>query len=341
MKYVFCLGEVLIDFTSAGELLGGAPLFEQNAGGAPANVACALSRLGTSAYMCAKVGTDMFGSYLRRTLEAEGVNSENLYEDSDAATTLAFVALDKNGERSFAFVRNPGADTRLRFDEVNLQYLRQAAVLHFGTLSLTHEPSRTTLMQAVALARTVGVTTSIDVNLRLRLWENMGLAHAQLHKILPWCDVVKLSCEELNFAFQARSCTDILNRALVPELAVLLMDKYPQIQLLCVTLGSEGSMAFFRSGASRIVNQVEVAAFKVAAVDTTGAGDAFMAGMLHKMLEFAGLEEFLGQGDNMATALQFANACAALCVTKRGAIAAMPYIGEVDFLLKTRRTTDV
>ena len=334
MKYVFCLGEVLIDFTSACERLGGGPLFEQNAGGAPANVACALSRLGTSAYMCAKVGADMFGSYLRATLEAEGVNTENLYVDSTAATTLAFVALDKEGERSFAFIRNPGADTRVRFEEINLEHIRQAAVLHFGTLSLTHEPARSTLMQAVRLARLAGVTTSIDVNLRLRLWESMDEAHSQLHKILPWCDIVKLSYEELYFACYGTSCTERPSIALAASLVAELRGKYPQMRLLCVTLGSQGSVAFFGLAPHGTVSQVHIPAFEVDVVDTTGAGDAFMAGVLHEMLKFNDLEEFIAQESNVATALHFANAGAALSVTKRGAIAAMPYLTEIDALRK-------
>lgn len=336
MKHVFCLGEALIDFTSSGHLPGGGPLFEQNAGGAPANVACALARLGTSAYMCTKVGADMFGSYLKKTLEAEGVNTEGMSEDDGAATTLAFVALDTDGERSFAFVRNPGAETRLRLEDVNLQHLRQAAVLHFGTLSLTHEPARSTLMEVVGLARSLGVTTSIDVNLRLPLWDSREAAYSQLHKILPWCDIVKLSYEELCFALHLINDSEIHSKVFINKLVAELMDKFRHIQLLCVTLGSQGSIAFCRAVSSDVITQVTGSAFEVSVVDTTGAGDAFTAGMLHKILEYTDLHDFTSQSANVTAALQFSNACAALCVTKRGAIAAMPYLRDVEILIETK-----
>jgi len=324
-KYVFCLGEVLIDFTSAGESANGNRLFEQNAGGAPANVACALARLGTSSYMCGKVGDDMFGRYLRQILQSEGVNVDNLTSDLYAPTTLAFVSLDSLGERSFAFVRNPGADTCLCTKDIRIQDLREAAVLHYGTLSLTHEPASTALLEAIAIAEKTGVITSLDVNLRPLLWGSQDALYQAIHTVLPRSNIVKLSQEELEFA-----TSNTGNSATIIQMATGLVDDYPSIKLLCVTLGERGSMAFWRS--SNGIEHLQATSYPVTAVDTTGAGDAFMAGLLHHVV-VNGLNELIAHKQTLKSALMFANACGALAVTKRGAIAAMPYASEVESLL--------
>lgn len=330
-RYVVCLGEILIDFTSAGLREGGGPLFEQNAGGAPANVACGLSRLGVQSYFIGKVGTDMFGRFLRETLRKEGVSDEYLFVDDGACTTVAFVSLQENGEREFAFLRNPGADTLLRYSEVPQALLRQAAVFHFGTLSLTHQPSANTLMQAVMFAREQGVVTSLDVNLRPALWPSLSEAHQRLHRLLPLCDMVKMSAEELFFACEgqlAEAGTESRDSGELRALALGILSRYPEVLVLNVTHGSSGAIAYYRDKPWGQVKTIYSRGFSVAAVDTTGAGDAFTAGFLLHVVEH-GLVALLEEREKLEAALRYANACGASCVTRRGAIAAMPYHSNV------------
>ena len=150
MADFYALGELLIDFTPAGKTPAGIPIFEQNPGGAPANVAVQAARLGVSAGFIGKVGQDMFGTFLRDTLVKQNVDVENLHFSNDTATSLAFVQLSESGDRDFSFYRNPGADTQITFDEVNKDALANAKVLCFGSLLLTAEPGRTAVPQIVS-----------------------------------------------------------------------------------------------------------------------------------------------------------------------------------------------
>ncbi len=329
--YVLCLGEMLIDFTSASVSASGSRLFEQNAGGAPANVACALSRLGSTAFFCGKVGKDMFGDYLKVILQSEGVDPGFLVQDDEAPTTLAFVSLQDNGEREFSFVRNPGADTRLEYRDVPLEVLRNASVLHFGTLSLTHEPSAGTLIKAIDVARENGVLTSIDINLRPDLWSDLDQAYASIHGILPKCDLVKMSYEELLFTVEGTNGStsgDVRTRA------EAVLKRYPGVLLLAVTMGGEGSQVFYRSEAGSQASSICVPAHRVTVVDSTGAGDSYVAGLLHSILNHSSFPAFLSSSTAVQDAVEFASAAAALSVTKRGAIAAMPYAEEVQEQIK-------
>lgn len=330
-KYVLAFGEALIDFTSSGVREGGGLLYEQNAGGAPANVACALARLGSPVHFWGAVGKDMFGIFLRGVLQREGVDVTNLLENDCVPTTLAFVALREHGERDFAFVRHPGADTTVRLEDLNLRALLDAAAFHCGTLSLTHEPSSGTLLQALSTARQAGVVTSLDVNLRPALWSNLDIAHRRIHQVLPLCDVVKVSGEELMFTQGLATLPKYWDDVVEP--ARKLLAQYPSIQLLCVTLGAQGSMALCMKGHGGNIGVATAPAYSVTPVDTTGAGDAFTAAILHQILKHDSLQAFLDKQDSLNQALRFANVCAALCVTKRGAIASMPYLSEVQKLL--------
>ena len=328
--YVLCLGEMLIDFTSASASASGSRLFEQNAGGAPANVACALSRLGSTAFFCGKVGNDMFGRFLKMTLLSEGVDPRFLVQDDEAPTTLAFVSLQDNGEREFSFVRNPGADTRLEYGDVPLEVLRNASVLHFGTLSLTHEPGASTLLRAIDVARQNGVLTSMDINLRPDLWSSLDKAHASIHGILPECDLVKMSYEELVFTVQG---TNSSRSGDVHTMAEAVLKRYPGVLLLAVTMGGEGSQVFYRKEAGSAPGCICAQAPEVTVVDSTGAGDSYVAGLLHSILSHSSFPAFLSSSTAVQNAVEFASAAAALSVTKRGAIASMPYAEEVPVSL--------
>ena len=153
---VVALGEILIDFTPCGKSEAGQRLFEQNPGGAPANVLTALSKFGRKTAFIGKVGKDMHGAFLKEVLIGNGIDIDGLVEGEDAFTTLAFVALSDEGERSFSFARKPGADTCLMLDEVKIELILQSKIFHIGSLSLTTEPVKSTMLKALEIAKEAG-----------------------------------------------------------------------------------------------------------------------------------------------------------------------------------------
>ena len=308
---VTALGELLIDFTPCGKSPAGMRLFEQNPGGAPANVLCALSNLGLKTAFIGKVGCDMHGDFLREVLNSRGICTEGLVRDPDVFTTLAFVELSESGERSFSFARKPGADTCLRTEELNKTILKNTRVFHFGSLSLTDEPARSATMAAVSLAKASGAMISYDPNYRPFLWKKKEDAKIFMRSVLPLVDIIKISEEE----------TDLLTDARSPEEAAgILLDE--GVSCAVVTLGPRGALIRTRN----VLEQVGAVDRPV--VDTTGAGDSFWGGFLYKLLESRKRPEKLGRVE-ARDFLKFANAVATLCVQKRGAIPAMPYLEDV------------
>ena len=196
MHSVTALGELLIDFTDAGTSPAGQKLFERNAGGAPANVLVALSRLGHKVAFIGKVGNDMHGNFLRATLEADDVDCTGLVMDDEHFTTLAFVALSPEGERSFSFARKPGADTCLSADELARDVIRDSRVFHVGSLSLTDEPARSATLAALDCAREAGCVMSYDPNYRDSLWTSAEAASEQMRSLIKYMDLIKISAEE-------------------------------------------------------------------------------------------------------------------------------------------------
>lgn len=293
---IVCLGELLIDFTPCGASAAGMTLYERNPGGAPANVAVAAARLGLRAAFLGKVGDDLHGRFLRRTLAAEGVDVSGLVLDGAYPTTLAFVELGADGERDFAFVRRGCGDTQLRPEELRPELIRGAGLLHVGTLSLTQEPARSAQRAAVALARAAGVMVSCDVNYRAPLWPDQASFLRETEALLPQVDLLKVSDQEAALLTGQRD----------PEAAALALER--RFGLCCaVTLGAAGAVLGGR----------RQAAFPASAVDATGAGDCFWAAYLY------------GRLHSEPDPLRFACAAAALCVEKRGAIPAMPSLMDV------------
>ena len=190
---VVALGEILIDFTYYGKSEGGMKLFEQNPGGAVANVLSAVSNLGGKTAFIGKVGTDMHGEFLCETLNTQGIDSSSVVKSPDAFTTLAFVSLNEAGERSFSFARKLGADTLLTFDEISPDKLENTQVFHIGSLSLTDEPSRTATFKAVEAAKKSGAVISYDPNYRAILWENEEKAKEGMRSVLKYADFIKIS----------------------------------------------------------------------------------------------------------------------------------------------------
>ena len=315
---VVALGELLVDFTDNGLSEQGNTLFEANPGGAPCNVLAMLKKLGRSCAFVGKVGDDLFGRRLRAVAEEAGICMNYLAVDREARTTLAFVEKLPNGDRDFSFYRNPGADMMLAEEDLPLEVLADCRVFHFGTLSMTHEGVRRATCKAIDCARAGGALISFDPNLRPPLWDSLEEAREQISYGLSRCDVLKIADNELEFMTGE---TDF------DKGAAILRGWYPNIRLLNVTAGPEGSYSYYD----------DVRVFRPAlklggAIETTGAGDTFCACVLNFVLE-RGLEGLTEK--DLGDMLSFANAAAYLVTTRKGAIRSMPEREQVEALLTT------
>lgn len=323
MTDVTALGEILIDFTPAGITEQGYMLFQQNPGGAPANVLALLSKYGRSGALIGKVGCDVFGNYLRQVLEDNKIGVRGLVSTDEANTTLAFVHLHEDGERSFSFHRKPGADQQLQSSEVDYSLIEGSKIFHVGSLSLTDEPSRSATWAALKHARDHGVLISYDPNLRRLLWNDPSEAKRLILQGMDYADIVKISDEELQFLtntedLEAGSCQ--------------LVERY-DISLLLISLGPEG--CFYRRGP--VTGRVP--GFVVKVIDTTGAGDVFLGGWLYKYLTEGKSVDQLSI-DELEAMLRFANAAGALTTTKKGAIPALPELEDVIRLVTSGDTSE-
>ncbi|MBS4223330.1 carbohydrate kinase family protein [Lederbergia citrea] len=319
MYDVIALGELLIDFTPSGISNSGNPLFEQNAGGAPANVLAALSKLGKQTTFIGKVGQDQFGEFLQEELVKANIDTKGLIFADHVPTTLAFVHLDSFGDRSFSFYRNPSADMTLSKGDISIDLINRSKIFHFGSLSMTHETVAEATLYAVKIAKEENKLISFDPNLRTSLWDDLSHAKYMIEQGLRLADIVKVSEEELLFV---TGISD-LNRA-----SDILHRKYG-IPLIFVTLGEKG--CFYRHGSLT----GHVPGFTVEVVDTTGAGDAFLGGILFQLLNVESLSELTHQ--NVRDMIMFANAVGAIVTTKKGALSSMPTLGEVYSLLESRK----
>lgn len=307
---VTALGEVLIDFTPCGKSEAGMNLFEQNPGGAPANVLAALCNLGFKTAFIGKVGDDMHGALLKDTLDKAGIDTEGLVVDDTVFTTLAFVSL-KDGERTFSFARKPGADTQLRPEEVKEDIVKNTKIFHCGSLSLTDEPARSATFHAIKMAKESGALISYDPNYRAPLWNSVEEAKVQMRSVIPYADIMKISDEETALL---TDCSD------PKEAAQALLDQ--GVKCVVVTLGKDG--ALLKTAQIEIVEKGK--ARKV--VDTTGAGDSFWGGILSRFAQ-DGTDPAEITEKKAREYVRFANAVAGLCVEKRGAIPAMPTLEQV------------
>lgn len=312
---VTAMGEMLIDFTLNGQSDQGNNLFEACPGGAPCNVLAMLNKLGRKTAFIGKVGEDQFGRLLKGTIEGLGIEAKGLILDKDIHTTLAFVHTFPDGDREFSFYRKPGADMMLSEEEVDLDLIRQSKVFHFGTLSMTDEPVRTATKKALEAAKEAGCLITFDPNLRPPLWESLDEAKKQMEYGFQYCDVLKISDNEIQFVSGMEDYDDGIH---------YLQEKY-NIPLIFLTMGKEGSRAYYKD------LRVERKGFKVKTIETTGAGDTFCGCSIHGVLAH-GLdhltEEVLGD------ILTYANAGAALITMKKGAICSMPDPENITKLLE-------
>jgi len=323
---ILTLGELLIDMfpDQVGKRIGEVEAFIPKPGGAPANVAVAACRLGKKTAFIGKLGEDLFGSYLKKVLKDEGVYTGGISFDAEARTTMAIIAMPDENTAEFVFYRNPGADQRLSKEDLDLELLDSTRALHFGSVSMSDDPARSTTFMAAKEARKRGKLVSFDVNYRPTLWKEPGEALKQILNMIPHVNLVKVNEVEA---------------ALLTDLDHLDLDDLPAIEnaarqiceggpeIVVVTLGAAGS--YFQTPEGGAFSPP----FQVDTVDAVGCGDAFVAGLLARLVSGGRWQDQLAV-DLMVKNLRFANAVGALTSLKRGTIPAMPYLAEVEEFLK-------
>lgn len=312
-----CTGEILVDVipVRAGAYRDGS-LLELHFGGAPANVAVGVARLGGRSGFIGAVGSDPLGDLLLGFLEEEAVYT-GWVRRKNARTSLAFVMLREDGERSFFFYRAPWtvtADSLLSHDDVDWDAVERAKVLHFSGVALSQAPLSDTVREMVRYASKHGVAVSYDPNFRLDLWQgSLELARSRLTEVMEHVSLLTLGLDEL---------TPVFGHADYLEAARSLLADYPSLDFVAIRLGQRGAFV-----ASRGEGEALVEAFKVRAVDTTGAGDAWTAAFIQfKLIEDRGLEE----------AVTLANAVAGLKCTRKGAVTGIPRRSELKEFLASR-----
>lgn len=318
---VVALGELLIDMTMNGKSGQGNALYEANPGGAPCNVLAMLKKLGHKVAFIGKVGDDIFGHELKDVLDEVGIDSWGLIIDKEARTTLAFVKTFEDGDRDFSFYRNPGADMLLKKEDVDLNLIKEARIFHFGTLSMTHEGVREATLYAIDEAKKAGALISFDPNLREPLWNSLDEAKEQVLEGLKHCDILKISDNEIRW---------LTGRDDYTEGVEWIFERF-DLRFMTVSLGKEGSMAFYRKDADSAYIKAQAAPFlSKDTIETTGAGDTFGGCILHFVLE-KGLDDL--KEEDLKEMLTYANAAASIITTRRGALRVMPAPAEIESTL--------
>lgn len=321
MGKVFTIGEALIDFIpeQKGVGLKEVNFFEKAPGGAPANVAAAVSLLGGESYFIGKLGQDAFGDFLVEILQKVGVGTEYIFRTNKANTALAFVSLKDDGERDFSFYRNPSADMLLDEAEINPNWFNQGDILHFCSVSLVDAPVRKAHIAAIEAVKKAGGFISFDPNIRLPLWEDHVEYKSVIHDFIKYADILKISEDELEFITGISEEEKAIQRLLSFDIKVLL-----------ITRGSRGVSAYFAS------NEVIAEGYKVKVADTTGAGDSFIGAFLYQICS-RNIDLSHISNNLMIDMLKFSNAVAALTTMNKGAISALPSLDAVEnFIIKQR-----
>lgn len=311
---IVSFGELLIDFVALemGVTVGDASGFVKAPGGAPANVAVAVARLGYDSAFMGQVGDDPFGRHLADILDAEMVNIDGLTFSESARTALAFVSNTDDGDRSFMFYRHPSADMMMTPEDVNLQVIGDSDIFHFGSITMIHEPSKSATLKAVEHAVSTGKFVSYDPNLRLPLWESEESAKAGMLEGFQYANLVKISDEELKFLTGGTDVTPLW---------------HDSMEMLCVTYGHNGAAIHLKDGTT-----IKHDGYAVRAMDTTGAGDSFVAGILIGILDHP--EDYR---EHLPDILDFANGIGALTTKQKGAIPSLPSMAQVKNFLADRK----
>lgn len=313
------VGEMLIDFTPYGDSNAGNPVFERNPGGGVANLVCAASKMGAKVSFISKVGDEAFGQALKEVLVQHGVDTRNFILDPDSMTSLAFVTLAANGERSFLFFHEKGADTLLREDEIDVSVLEKSRFFAASTVMMTGELSRKTNLKLMKLAREAGCQVFFDPNIRFNLWDREEDMKTCIKAALEYAHIVKLSDEELVY-WMGEGEQEALAKAFVKQYG---------LDMALITLGKDGCLVVRGDEAFVVPGfPLEVT------VDTTGAGDSFSGSLLSRLARFEQQPADLSRED-LYEAVRFANAVGSLTTTKKGGICGLPTIEQAEKLLAT------
>lgn len=301
-----CYGELMIDMIADGRgPLSDRESFRRYAGGAAANVAAQIKKLGGDSAFLGKLGDDAFGRFLMDDMERHGIDTGGVLLDPIHRTTVAFVGLSEAGIPDYLFYRKGGASGTLRPEDLNRDYLRQAEIVYTSSLMLTAPQIRETTHWVLSFARRGGIKTAFDLNLRLSAWESAAAADAAIREVFPLTDLLKMNDDELRFLLGKQTDPSLGGRNLMKE--------YPGLNALIVTCGAEGAYLFPREG-----DPVFVPANPVEAADTTGAGDSYMGAFLYAYGACGcAMERLEAMG-------RWAGAAASFTVQSPGAIAAMP-----------------
>lgn len=295
------------------------PSFQANIGGAPLNMLSALAKWGKNTTFIGKVGDDVFGKQIKQELHTLNIDTHAIQVAEREKTTLTFVTLQADGERSFDFYRSPGADQLLQPSELNPDMFTQNTVFHHGSLSLSHEPSRGATFQALALAEKNEMLISYDPNIRLGLWESSDEARQIILEAMSYTDILKVSEEELLFLTEETTVSQAIQH----------LRAIHNIPLIFVTFGAKGCYYYGTHGNGY------VSAFKVNAIDSTGAGDAFMAGILYGILENSKSIHYI-QDEELQKIAAFANYVAGQTTTQSGGFNVVPSLEEIPAVYQTK-----
>ncbi|WP_138753730.1 carbohydrate kinase family protein [Paenibacillus sinopodophylli] len=316
MSKLYTIGEALIDFIpdTRGTELKDVVSFRKEAGGAPANVACAVAKLGGSSAFIGKLGSDAFGDFLVETLAAVNVDTRFVLRTGEANTALAFVSLKADGDRDFSFYRNPSADMLLTEDEIDEAWFHEGDILHYCSVDLIEAPVKYAHIKAITAMKAAGGLISFDPNVRLPLWADHEQCRQTILSFIPRSHLVKISSDELAFITGITDEQEAISSLFVGDVLAVVYTK-----------GSEGAVWYTRE------YEVSIPGQKVAVIDTTGAGDAFVGALLYQLQRNKGYLEHI-DASQAERIVAFANAAAALTTTREGAISSLPLLAELPVL---------
>ncbi len=314
MKYdVTALGEILIDYTPCGKNEYGYPIYIQNPGGGPVNLAAAVAKFGGKVAYIGKVGDDAQGRFLIDCVEKAGVDASGIVKDPEYNTTLAFVTLYDDGGRDFTFYRNHEADVRLSKDEVKYDYIENSKLMHISSLSMTHATAREATWEAIKRAKNAGTLISYDPNYRSAIWSEEA-ALEQIRAVIPYADIVKFSEEEAEMVCG----TPDLEKCAAYFHSI-------GIKLCALTLGKNGAYVSGEGFAFHCPAYNE----GIVTVDTTGAGDIFWGSFISCLVKENAPTDALKDEAFIRKAFAFASAAAGMSTTKKGGVPSVPEYEDV------------
>lgn len=325
MKKVIAIGEALIDFipSRAGCALSEVESFSRACGGAPANVAAAVSLLGGRSALLTKLGADGFGDFIQDALISAGVDGSKILRTNAAHTSLAFVSLRSDGDRDFSFYRDPGADMLLSPDEIDRDFFSDCGILHFCSVNLVDCPAKSAHLRAIEYAKDAGATISFDPNIRLPLWKDPADCQRTVREFLPFADLIKISDDECEFVTGQRDPDRAAERLLMGGAKAVLL-----------SMGGAGAAIYTASGEC-----VRVPCAPGPVVDTTGAGDCLIGAFLYRLIrEDVAADLSTLPKDRLISDLTFAVRCAAVCVSGHGAIPSYPTRETLNLLSLEERS---